>query len=183
MELSFPALEGLNSPGKYSGPLGILSFLDVSKNGFLTKYPCGHRAARCLVIRPSKVLFKALQRRGLLGCVGNFDDVVIFDLDRIKGRVLGHREMDLCPICFYSKLLSELAPTCPFCGKMIGDGSRVWLVRYSVLNQRQRSRIKSLKVKHDSISWAMCCCASVEGKDVHLKGFVWDERTRSLENA
>lgn len=182
MELSYPSLEGLNTPAKYSGPLRVLSYLDVTQKGYLTRYPCGHKAARCTVIRPPKTLYKALARRDLLATVGVFENVVVFDLNRMQ-RVAGHRERELCPRCFFSRLFAELDPTCPICGMRIRHGSKVWLMRYSSFALAEKCKVKSLKVKHDSIIWAMVCCEA-GNVDTRLKQvYVWDGRSRSLNRA
>ncbi len=182
MEFSYPSLEGLNTPAKYSGPLEVLSYLDVTQNGYLTRYPCGHKAARCTVIRPPKTLYKALARRGLLGAVGVFEDVVVFDLNRMQ-MVAGHRERQLCPRCFFGHLLGKLDPTCPICGMRIRHGSKVWLMRYSSLAWAEKRKVKSLKVKHDSIIWAMICCETGSRDACLRQVYVWDGRSRSLNRA
>jgi hypothetical protein len=182
MELSHPSLKGINTP-KYTGPFTLLSFLDVYYQGGAFKYSCGHKAARNSIFRPPKVLQKALDNRGLLATLINYDDVVLFDPERMKGRVSGHREKKLCPHCFFEKLLNQLDPTCPFCRKRMHHKDSVWLVRHSVLNLRQRRLIKPLKVKHEDVTWAVCCCSTAEVSDVFQEDFTWDSKSRSIVTA
>ncbi|MDF1497248.1 MAG: hypothetical protein P1P90_04260 [Patescibacteria group bacterium] len=180
MEISYPALEGINSPKQYAGPIVLLSFLDVYFKGGFPKYSCGHKAARAFVFRAPKVLYGALKKRELLASLMTYEDVVLFDPEGSKGRILGHREIALCPQCFFEKLLHELDPTCPYCKRRIGHGQNVWLVRYGELNLEQRRFIKVLKAKHEGYSWAVCCCSSADPREVMQSRFVWNGKSRTL---
>ncbi len=182
MELGYPALEGINSPKQYSGPIVLLSYLDTQYGGGMPKYPCGHKAARTAMYRVPKVLFGALQKRELLASLPTHHDVILFDIERNKLGVRGHREINKCPQCFFEKLLDELDPTCPYCKRRLRHGQNVWLVRYSESSLTQRHLIKVIKAKYDGFSWAVCCCTNAKPTDVYEKKFVWNGDSRSLNN-
>ncbi len=183
MELSYPSLEGINLAGTYSGPFILLKFLDKEYNGVVPKYPCGHKTNKVSIIRPPKVLIAHLRKRGVLADVGVTTDVVVFDRDRILMRVVGHRERSLCPQCFFAKILQNLDPVCPYCRKRIHDNDKVFLARYSDLGISQKKVTKALKVKHDGLSWALCCCAGKKSMPDIAKMYFWRSAERKLVSA
>lgn len=158
MEFSYPSLEGINLASTYSGPFILLRYLDSRYKGSVPRYPCGHKTNKLSIIRPPKVLLGVLRKRGFLADVGVTADVVVFDRDKVLIRVRGHRERTLCPQCFFTKLLQSLDPICPYCRKRIHDNDKVFLARYSDLGIAQKRLVKALKVKHDGLSWVLCCC-------------------------
>jgi len=182
MELSYPALEGINSPKQYQGPIVLLSYLDAHYGGCIPRYACGHRAARVFMFKTPKVLYKMFKKQYLLASVGSNVDVILFDPERLKGKVSGHREMTMCPRCFFEKALGELDPVCPKCAKRIRNGQIVCLVRYSQLNLAQKRFVKVLKVNFEGVSWAVCCCARSGSASVLKKQFIWDGDARDLRN-
>jgi hypothetical protein len=110
-----------------------------------------------------------------------YDEVVVFDVERMYHGLYGHRETELCPACFFDRLLNELDPVCPYCKRRIHNGERVWLVRYGELNLDQRHLIKVVKIKHDGFSWAMCCCSRAKKTAEYPTSYIWNAHTRELE--
>jgi hypothetical protein len=135
---------------------------------------------RVALFRAPKVLVGVLGKKELLARLGTYENVVLFDPERLKGRVYGHREVNLCPQCFFEKVLNDLDPTCPFCKKRIRDGGRVWLVRYTALNFAERHLIKVLKAKYQGFFWAVCCCSGAKPSDMAPKRFRWNSTSRNL---
>ncbi len=175
MNKVFPALESLDKQG---GLFVLLSRLEYMNGRSRPRYSCGHGGDLVNIYRPPQALLAPLAKRNLLASTGIFEDVVVFDHYSLISRVYGHREKQICPKCFFEKLILEVGPLCPVCRKIIRKGSRVTLFELKETDKRRWSSLaKVMFVMEAKREWVLTCCGLKGRKQHDSKLLIWDGST------